>query len=106
MAIEDAGTLGTLFPLGTSKDEIPQRLKAFELLRKPRAEYVKTESLEQVVDPARRGSFFRCECRSFICQLTVSDISLIATEMMDMIYGHDAIAEAQSYLRDHVGTQT
>ncbi|KAJ7636737.1 FAD/NAD(P)-binding domain-containing protein [Roridomyces roridus] len=33
VAIEDAGVLGTLLPLGTTKDEVPVRLAAYERLR-------------------------------------------------------------------------
>lgn len=101
MAIEDAGTLGALFPLGTSKDHIPQRLKAFELLRKERAEYVKMESLEQARDPDKRGFFFKC--KQYLHETDSRQLltSIVAPELMDLVLGHDAVAQAQIYLREH-----
>ncbi|KAJ7614054.1 hypothetical protein FB45DRAFT_758798, partial [Roridomyces roridus] len=46
MAIEDAGVLGVLLPLGTTQDEIPARIAAHETLRKERAEFVNKQSLD------------------------------------------------------------
>jgi 2-polyprenyl-6-methoxyphenol hydroxylase-like FAD-dependent oxidoreductase len=40
MAIEDAGSLCVLLPLGTTKEEIPERLKLYEQLRDERAHKV------------------------------------------------------------------
>ncbi|KAJ7717288.1 hypothetical protein B0H16DRAFT_1388268, partial [Mycena metata] len=40
MGLEDAAALATLFPGGTKASEIPVRLKAFQGIRKPRAEHV------------------------------------------------------------------
>ncbi|KAJ6493811.1 FAD/NAD(P)-binding domain-containing protein [Mycena vulgaris] len=48
MAIEDAGALGCFFPPGTRREDIPSRLEAYQDIRKPRGEFVKTESVEQV----------------------------------------------------------
>ncbi|KAJ6512858.1 FAD/NAD(P)-binding domain-containing protein [Mycena sanguinolenta] len=46
MAIEDAGTIGCLFPAGTTPKDVPERLKAYQDLRKERGDFVSTESLE------------------------------------------------------------
>ncbi|KAJ7101547.1 FAD/NAD(P)-binding domain-containing protein [Mycena belliarum] len=48
MAIEDAGALGCLLSAGTSRADVPARLKAYETLRKERGEYVGTQSVAQV----------------------------------------------------------
>ncbi|KAJ7101551.1 FAD/NAD(P)-binding domain-containing protein [Mycena belliarum] len=47
MAIEDAGALGCLLPAGTSRADVPARLKAYETLRKERGEFVGTQSVAQ-----------------------------------------------------------
>ncbi|KAJ7703920.1 hypothetical protein B0H17DRAFT_884087, partial [Mycena rosella] len=36
LAIEEAGALGCLLPLGTRREEVPSRLEAYQTLRKPR----------------------------------------------------------------------
>jgi salicylate hydroxylase len=61
MAIEEGGALGCLFPLGTTREDVPARLAAFQTLRKERGEFVNIESLEQVTIPAKRGTFAKCE---------------------------------------------
>ncbi|CAK5269570.1 unnamed protein product [Mycena citricolor] len=48
MAIEDAGVLAGLLPLGTTREDIPARLAVWEGIRKPRAEYVNNMSIQQV----------------------------------------------------------
>ncbi len=48
MAIEDAGAIGCLFPAGTTREDIPARLAAYQDIRKQRGELVRTESAEQV----------------------------------------------------------
>lgn len=40
MAIEDAVSIGTLLPLGTTKEEIPARLRLYEKARRERIEMV------------------------------------------------------------------
>ncbi|KAJ7846906.1 hypothetical protein B0H13DRAFT_2406699 [Mycena leptocephala] len=47
VGLEDAAALATLFPSGTKPSEIPSRLKAFEQIRKPRAERVSQMSSSQ-----------------------------------------------------------
>ncbi|KAF7374527.1 FAD/NAD(P)-binding domain-containing protein [Mycena sanguinolenta] len=46
MAIEDAGALGCLFPAGTRAADVPEKLEAYQDLRKERGEFVSTESVE------------------------------------------------------------
>ncbi|KAF8176565.1 FAD/NAD(P)-binding domain-containing protein [Mycena galopus ATCC 62051] len=48
MAIEEAGTIGCLFPVGTKPQDVLGRLKAYQDIRKARGEYVRIESLEQL----------------------------------------------------------
>ncbi|KAJ6545014.1 hypothetical protein DFH09DRAFT_658509 [Mycena vulgaris] len=55
MAIEEAGALGCLLPLGTRREDVPSRLEAYQILRKPRGDYVNRESLAQGAEPSKRG---------------------------------------------------
>ncbi|KAJ7257814.1 FAD/NAD(P)-binding domain-containing protein [Mycena rebaudengoi] len=64
MALEDAATLGCLIPLGTRREDIPARLKAYYELRKPRGDFVNRESLEQAIKPAKRGLYSRWKCKN------------------------------------------
>ncbi|KAJ7500270.1 FAD/NAD(P)-binding domain-containing protein [Mycena galericulata] len=59
MAVEEGGALGCLLPLGTSPEDIPARLQAFQSLCKPRGDFVSEESVSQGADPAKRGRYFR-----------------------------------------------
>jgi salicylate hydroxylase len=61
MAIEEAAVLGCLLPLGTTKEDIPARLEAYQTLRKERGEFVGMESVSQAAVPAKRGQYLRCE---------------------------------------------
>jgi salicylate hydroxylase len=100
MALEDAATLGCLIPLGTRKEDVPARLKAYYELRKPRGEFVNRESLEQAIRPERRGVYMRCEYYIFLgffIQLCT------AKEMQDLLVGYDAVQTAQQYYREHFG---
>ncbi|CAK5268924.1 unnamed protein product [Mycena citricolor] len=80
MGLEDAVALGTLLPLGTTPEEIPDRLTLWQDLVKPRAEFVATESYEQQHIPAKRGLYLRSQ------------------EMRDWVMGYDVQAEAQKVL--------
>lgn len=64
MAIEDASSLCVLFPSGTPKDEIPDRLALYEKVRMHRAHKVQefTRQAGADLDDKRRGSF-NSECR-------------------------------------------
>ncbi|KAJ6624397.1 FAD/NAD(P)-binding domain-containing protein [Mycena sp. CBHHK59/15] len=59
IAIEDAGALGCLFPLGTKREDVPARLEAYETLRKPRGEFMSDESIKQASKPQNRGGYGR-----------------------------------------------
>ncbi|KAF7342964.1 FAD/NAD(P)-binding domain-containing protein [Mycena venus] len=48
MAVEEGGSLGCLFPTGTRPEDVPQRLKAYQDIRKQRGEFVRNESAEQL----------------------------------------------------------
>ncbi|KAJ7613987.1 FAD/NAD(P)-binding domain-containing protein [Roridomyces roridus] len=80
MAIEDAVVLGALLPSGTTREEIPIRLEAYQKLRKERGEFVRTESVEQAAVPTKRGSYAR------------------SRELQEMILEYDALKAAQDYL--------
>ncbi|KAF7374345.1 FAD/NAD(P)-binding domain-containing protein [Mycena sanguinolenta] len=59
MAIEDAAVLGCLLPLGTTREDIPARLEAYEKLRKERGDFVRAESASQAAVPLKRGLYIR-----------------------------------------------
>ncbi|KAF7323687.1 FAD/NAD(P)-binding domain-containing protein [Mycena kentingensis (nom. inval.)] len=73
MAIEDAGTLGALLPLGTTPEQIGERLRMYEAARKERAEWVGRESVEQGQVKEKIRAFYRTR------------------EMQEMIFGYDAV---------------
>ncbi|KAJ7641993.1 FAD/NAD(P)-binding domain-containing protein [Roridomyces roridus] len=83
MAIEDAAAIGCLIPLGTQRADIPARLEAYQELRKSRGEYVNRASLEQAVQPAKRGLYGRSE------------------EQQTFLMGYDAVQSAQKYFQEH-----
>jgi hypothetical protein len=62
MALEEAAALGCLLPRGTTRDDVPARLAAYQAVRKDRGEYVNTESVAQVAVPEKRGEYLRCKC--------------------------------------------
>lgn len=82
MGLEDAVALATLLPMGTKLSDIENRLVAYENLRKERAEYVATESLEQQDIPGKRGLYLR------------------SPVMRDKIMGYDIKAEAEKVLME------
>ncbi|KAF5367599.1 hypothetical protein D9757_010668 [Collybiopsis confluens] len=79
MAFEDAATLGILIPFDTPREEIANRLKGYELLRKERADFVSKESLENQVVKEKRRSYVR------------------SPEMQTKVMGYDAGAVAEEY---------
>ncbi|KAJ7222958.1 FAD/NAD(P)-binding domain-containing protein [Mycena rebaudengoi] len=81
MAVEEAASLGCLLPLGTTREDVPARLEAYQALRKPRGEYVNTESVEQASVPSKRGRYMRTQ------------------EMQNYIFEYDAVKVAQDSLR-------
>jgi salicylate hydroxylase len=59
MAVEEAATIGVLLSLGTTREQVPSRLAAHEILRKECGEFVCRESLEQAMIPSKRGLYAR-----------------------------------------------
>ncbi|KAJ7759330.1 FAD/NAD(P)-binding domain-containing protein [Mycena maculata] len=88
MAIEEAGALGSLLPLGTTRDEVPARLAAYQVLRKERGEFVNTESVAQAAIPEKRGLYLR------------------SREMQASMKEYDAIKIAQDYLKTRLNERS
>ncbi|KAJ7234184.1 hypothetical protein B0H12DRAFT_1222884 [Mycena haematopus] len=84
MGLEDAVTLGCLFPLGTTKEDVPARLEAYQALRKERADFVHTESVAQAT-PEKRGTYIR------------------SPEMQTFVLEHDTVKIAHEYYAAHFG---
>jgi salicylate hydroxylase len=61
MAIEEAATIGCLLPAGTTREQIPSRLAAYQELRKERGEFVCRESADQVLVMEKRALYLHCE---------------------------------------------
>ncbi|KAK7063439.1 FAD/NAD(P)-binding domain-containing protein, partial [Favolaschia claudopus] len=85
MAMEEAATLACLLPLGTTREEVPERSKAYEALRKERGEVVGVGSLEQGTVPERRGEYFR------------------AREKLASMIDFDAMKVGREYYEKHFG---
>ncbi|KAK7063529.1 FAD/NAD(P)-binding domain-containing protein [Favolaschia claudopus] len=79
MAIEEAAVLACLLPLGTTREDIPARLEAYQTLRKERGDFVGTESVKQAAVPAKRGEYLR------------------SREMQATMIGYDALKVGQEY---------
>ncbi|KAJ7494323.1 FAD/NAD(P)-binding domain-containing protein [Mycena galericulata] len=56
MAIEEAAALGCLLPSGTTREDVPARLQAYQDLRKERGDFVRKGSVEQVTKFTYGGS--------------------------------------------------
>ncbi|KAJ7038970.1 FAD/NAD(P)-binding domain-containing protein [Mycena alexandri] len=85
MAVEDGATLGCMLPLGTTPEEVPSRLAAYQDVRKARGEFVNKESVEQGTMPSKAGLFMRSE------------------EMQDFLNGYDAIGVSQEHFNKTFG---
>ncbi|KAF8176722.1 FAD/NAD(P)-binding domain-containing protein [Mycena galopus ATCC 62051] len=83
VAIEEAGALGCLLPLGTRREDVPSRLEAYQTLRKPRGDYLNREALEQSTEPSKRGLYLR------------------SPEVQAYLLRHDAVTDAQEYYEKH-----
>ncbi|KAF7293057.1 FAD/NAD(P)-binding domain-containing protein [Mycena indigotica] len=83
MALEDAATIALLLPQGSKVADIPERLKAYQELRKPRGEFVNRESLEQATMPSRRGFYER------------------SREQQLFLIGFDVIESTKKYYQDN-----
>ncbi|KAF7374522.1 FAD/NAD(P)-binding domain-containing protein [Mycena sanguinolenta] len=86
MAIEDAGAIGCMFPAGTRPKDVPERLKAYQDVRKERGEFVNTGSVEQLQHLKSGGSFGR-----------------VNTVGMARLYGYDTIKTAQQCYQERFG---
>ncbi|KAJ6512838.1 FAD/NAD(P)-binding domain-containing protein [Mycena sanguinolenta] len=89
MAIEDAGAIGCLLPVGTRPKDVPERLKAYQDVRKERGEFVNLGSVEQLKHLKSGGSFGRFN-----------------TVAMARLYGYDTIRTAQQYYEERFGNKT
>ncbi|KAF7344837.1 FAD/NAD(P)-binding domain-containing protein [Mycena venus] len=82
MALEDAVTLGCLFPREIKREDIQSRLEAYQYLRKPRGEFISREALEQITVPEKRELF------------------ALSPEMRKIILDYDAVRVAEEYCTD------
>ncbi|KAJ7888810.1 FAD/NAD(P)-binding domain-containing protein [Mycena leptocephala] len=89
MAIEDAGAIGCLFPAGTTREDIPARLAAYQDIRKQRGEFVRTESAEQVSRIMQGGAPL-----------------LKLQELQAYLLDYDAIAVAQKCYEERFGDKS
>ncbi|KAJ7106755.1 hypothetical protein C8R44DRAFT_805767 [Mycena epipterygia] len=85
MAVEEAAALGVLLPAGTTREDVPARLKAYEALRKDRGEFVRRESLEETQVPDKAGGLKRTE------------------EMQKYLLDYDAVKSAQDCFQERFG---
>ena len=83
MGIEDAITLPTMLLAGTSKEDIPSRLKLYEDTRRPRVTRVREES--------------RAIAK-------VLDYNQLAAEYRHFLSSHDAVQHAQKALDKHMSS--
>ncbi|KAF7374505.1 FAD/NAD(P)-binding domain-containing protein [Mycena sanguinolenta] len=88
-AIEDGGAIGCLFPAGTTRGDVPERLKAYQDLRKERGEFVNTGSVEQLKHLKNQGTIRRFESVS-----------------LARLYGYDAIKTAQECYEERFGNKS
>ncbi|KAJ7501491.1 FAD/NAD(P)-binding domain-containing protein [Mycena galericulata] len=86
MAVEEAAALGVLLPAGTTREDVPDRLRAYETLRKERGEFVRRESLEETQVPSKAGGLQRTE------------------EMRTYLLDYDAVKSAQDYFQERFGS--
>ncbi|KAF7374508.1 FAD/NAD(P)-binding domain-containing protein [Mycena sanguinolenta] len=86
MAIEDAGAIECLFPAGTRPKDVPERLKAYQDLRKERGEFVNTGSVDQLKHLQSGGAFGR-----------VHSVGLAR------LYGYDTIKTARQCYEERFG---
>ncbi|KAJ7499847.1 FAD/NAD(P)-binding domain-containing protein [Mycena latifolia] len=87
-AIEEAGSLGSLLPPGTKREDIPARLEAYQDLRKHRGDFVNKESVEQI-SRIRSGTAW-------------SQSNEVQTYLRD----YDAIKAAQEFYQERFGHES
>ncbi|PYI05107.1 FAD/NAD(P)-binding domain-containing protein [Aspergillus sclerotiicarbonarius CBS 121057] len=91
-AIEDGVALGALLPLGTTREEIPERLQLYMQCRYKRATMVQNFS---------RQAAFKISAKD-----TVGGTSTDPLEFMRINFGHDAHDFATNMLRKHLANRT
>ena len=96
MAVEDAGVLSELFADLTNVSQIPEILKIYESLRKPRTTRVIQDSLES-------GKMYKLpngeeqldrDRKLAMPGLNEYPLHIASQEYKDFLYGYDAFAEA------------
>ncbi|KAJ7357989.1 FAD/NAD(P)-binding domain-containing protein [Mycena albidolilacea] len=88
MAIEEAGSLGCLFPAGTHPEDVPERLKAYQDIRKDRGDFVNHESVEQLKSLRRGGPVVRYQ--AIQAQLVHYDALGAARECYETRFGRES----------------
>jgi len=79
--MEDAAVLYVMLPVGTTRDEVPKRLEAYQAVRKARAESICQASLDTYFIKEKVGLLFR------------------STESQDELLGYNAFDDAKQYLQ-------
>ncbi|KAF7336979.1 FAD/NAD(P)-binding domain-containing protein [Mycena venus] len=88
MAIEEAGSIAALLPAGTKPEDVPERLKAYQDIRKDRGEFVRNESVEQLNSLMRGGPIVRYQgIQSTLLQY---DALEVARECYEQRFGHSS----------------
>ncbi|KAF7374538.1 FAD/NAD(P)-binding domain-containing protein [Mycena sanguinolenta] len=97
MAIEDAAAIGCLFPAGTSPKDVPDRLKAYQDVRKERGEFVTTESAE-MLKFLRSGGVNHLK--------SGGPLGRFHSVTLARLYGYDAIKVAQDCHEQRFGNKS
>ncbi|KAF7342970.1 FAD/NAD(P)-binding domain-containing protein [Mycena venus] len=91
MAVEEGGSIGCLFPTGTRPEDVPQRLKAYQDIRKQRGEFVRNESAEQLKNLMYGGPVVRYrEIQSTLLQY---DALATARDCYEERFGDKSLSE-------------
>ncbi|KAJ7499867.1 FAD/NAD(P)-binding domain-containing protein [Mycena latifolia] len=88
MAIEEAGSLGCLLPLGTRREDIPARLEAYQDIRKDRGDFARKESVEQVARMLSGTGWYK------------------AMEVQNYLREYDAIKATQEYYEERFSSKS
>jgi salicylate hydroxylase len=95
MAIEEAGSLGCLFPAGTSPEDVPERLKAYQDIRKDRGDFVNHESVEQLKSLRRGGPVVRCMWKGIESGFVLIFFCCADQEIQAQLVHYDALGAAR-----------
>ncbi|KAJ7067388.1 FAD/NAD(P)-binding domain-containing protein [Mycena amicta] len=103
MAVEEAGCLGVLFPAGTTPEQVPARLEAFQVLRKERGEFVNVQSVAQA-EPGNRVKFIARESDNLQFDSTGTERDGFSErELQSYLTDYDALKTAEEYYNAHFG---